>query len=84
MSPVSVRFGDTTEVLALLATPQIYDLGQGPRHLILIPTAPVPVGGALLFVAVDAVRPVPGMKVEDLAKLYVTMGTVMPEGLSQR
>ena len=55
MAPVSVRFGDDTEILALLAAPQIFDMGDGPRHLVLLPTAPVPVGGALVFVAADRV-----------------------------
>lgn len=80
MSPVSVRLGDT-EVLALLASSQTYDLGAGPRHLVLIPTAPVPVGGALLFVPAANVARVPGLKVDDLARIYVSMGASMPAGL---
>ncbi|MFZ4687620.1 MAG: DUF502 domain-containing protein [Polymorphobacter sp.] len=76
MAPVSVRFGDDTEVLALLAAPQLFDIGDGPRHLVLLPTAPVPVGGALVFVAADRVRRVPGIGVDDLAKFYVSMGTI--------
>jgi uncharacterized membrane protein len=81
MAVVSVRFGDDTEILALLATPQIFDMGDGPRRLVLLPTAPVPVGGALLFVAVDKVRFVAGLGVDDLAKFYVSMGTIAPPGL---
>jgi uncharacterized membrane protein len=81
MSVVSVRFGEATEILALLATPQIFNTGDGPRHLVLLPTAPVPVGGALLFVATENVRPVPGLGVDDLAKFYVSMGTIAPAGL---
>jgi uncharacterized membrane protein len=84
MSVVSVRFGDNTEILALLATPQVFDMGDGPRHLVLLPTAPVPVGGALLFVATDHVRPVPGLGVDDLAKFYVSMGTIAPSTLVHR
>lgn len=84
MAPVSVRFGDDTEVLALLAAPQVFDMGDGPRHLVLLPTAPVPVGGALVFVAVDRVRRVSGIGVDDLAKFYVSMGTVAPEGMTPR
>jgi uncharacterized membrane protein len=68
-------------VLALLATPKLFDMGEGPRHLVLLPTAPVPVGGALVFVAVDQVRAVPGLGVDDLAKFYVSMGTVSPAGM---
>lgn len=84
MAPVSVRFGDDTEVLALLASPQVFDMGDGPRHLVLLPTAPVPVGGALVFVAVDRIHRVSGLGVDDLAKFYVSMGTVAPPGLLPR
>ena len=83
MAPVSVRFGDDTEVLALLAAPQVFDIGDGPRHLVLLPTAPVPVGGALVFVAVDRVRRVEGIGVDDLAKFYVSMGTIALPALQQ-
>jgi uncharacterized membrane protein len=83
MTVVSVGFGDNTDVLALLATPRVFDMGDGPRHLVLLPTAPVPVGGALVFVAVDQVRAVPGLGVDDLAKFYVSMGTVAPPALAR-
>jgi uncharacterized membrane protein len=76
MSVVSVSFGPHVEALALLTSPKLHDFGQGPRYLILIPTAPVPVGGGLLFVEPGQVKPVPSMGVDDLAKLYVTMGTL--------
>ncbi len=76
MSVVSVSFGEHVEALALLTSPRLHDFGQGPRYLILIPTAPVPVGGGMLFVEASRVKPVPSMGVDDLAKLYVTMGTL--------
>ena len=71
-----MSFGEHVEALALLTSPRLHDFGQGPRYLILIPTAPVPVGGGLLFVEPSRVKPVPSMGVDDLAKLYVTMGTL--------
>ena len=80
MSVVSVSFGDHVEALALLTSLQLHDFGQGPRYLILIPTAPVPVGGAMLFIEPSRVKPVPSMGVDDLAKLYVTMGTLTGPG----
>nr|WP_310525377.1 DUF502 domain-containing protein [Polymorphobacter sp.] len=83
MAVVSVRFGEDTEVLSLLASPQVFDIGDGPRHLVLLPTAPVPVGGALLFVDVSRVRRVPGLGVDDLAKFYVSMGTIAPAGMGK-
>ena len=84
MTVVAIRFGADTEVLGLLATPQVFDLGQGPRHLVVCPTAPVPVGGAMLFVEVGRVRRVPALGVDDLAKFYVSMGTVAPAALQTR
>jgi uncharacterized membrane protein len=76
MAVVSVSFGNSVEALALLTSPKLHDFGQGPRYLILIPTAPVPVGGAMLFVEPGQVKQVATMGVDDLAKLYVTMGTL--------
>jgi uncharacterized membrane protein len=80
MSVVSVSFGDHIEALALLTSPRLHDFGQGPRYLVLIPTAPVPVGGGMLFVEASRVKQVPSMGVDDLAKLYVTMGTLPSAG----
>ncbi len=84
MAVVSVRFGDDTEILSLLAAPQVFDMGDGPRYLVLLPTAPVPVGGALLFVDVARVRRVPSLGVDDLAKFYVSMGTIAPAGIGRQ
>lgn len=84
MTVVAVRFGGDIEVLGLLASPQTFDLGHGPRHLVVCPTAPVPVGGAMLFVEVGRVRVVPGLGVDDLAKFYVSMGTVAPAALGPK
>ncbi len=81
MAVVSVRFGADIEVLGLLASPEAFDTGAGPRLLVLLPTAPVPVGGGLLFVDPARVQRVPALGVEDLAKFYVSMGTVAPAGL---
>lgn len=81
MAVVSARFGDATEIMGLLATPEVFDMGDGPRYLVMLPTAPVPVGGALVFVAVDRVRIVPELGVDDLAKFYVSMGAITPRGL---
>ncbi|MCS6986068.1 MAG: DUF502 domain-containing protein [Sphingomonadaceae bacterium] len=84
MSVVAIRFGDGAEALGLLASLDRFDLGNGPSRLVLIPTAPVPIGGALLFVPEANVRLVPGLQFDDLAKFYVTMGTVAPPELLAR
>jgi uncharacterized membrane protein len=83
MAVVMVRFGDDNDIMGLLATPRIFDLGQGPQHLVMLPTAPVPVGGALMFVSVSRVRLMPELGVDDMAKFYVSMGTISPPALYQ-
>ncbi len=77
MRPVWCFFGgDGTAVLALLPNPEPVEIDGRAYHAILVPTAPVPVGGGMLFVEASRVKPVPTMGVDDLAKLYVTMGTL--------
>jgi uncharacterized membrane protein len=44
---------------------------------VLVPTAPVPFGGGLLYVPVDLVRP-PRIGVETLTAVYVSMGITPP------
>jgi uncharacterized membrane protein len=82
MRVVAVRLGDT-ETLALLVSPDLFDVGGQPRQLVLLTTAPVPVGGALLFVPPESVVPVDGMAVEDFAKFFVSIGTVRPPALKR-
>jgi len=81
MSVCRVTFGGGIETIAFLASPETFDLGGGPAKLVLIPTAPVPIGGALLLVAADKVQTIPSMKFDDLAKLYLTMGLSTPPQL---
>lgn len=80
MRPVAVRFGET-RALALLVSPDLFDVGGESRQLVLLTQAPVPIGGALLFVPPESIVAVPGMTVEDFAKFFVSVGTVRPTGL---
>ena len=86
MSPVWLHFGgapaagvqgpegDKVAVLALLCTPEPVVMDGGRRYLgVLVPTAPVPVGGGLLYVPEDWVRPA-DIGVEALTSIYVSMG----------
>ena len=83
MSVVSCRFfgpGDTSvDVLALLASQQLYLISGERRRLVYLPAAPIPMSGGLLFVADAAITPVPDMKVDDLLKIYVSLGALAPE-----
>jgi len=84
MAVCRVEFGGGVETIAFLASAEIFDLGSGPARLVLIPTAPLPIGGALLLVPAHKVQVIPEMKFEDLAKLYLTMGMTVPPQLRGR
>src|SRR5262245_28917970 len=59
--------------LALLVSPERYRLGSQDFQIVMIPTAPVPIGGALLMVPADVIQPTE-VSVEGLMSIYVSMG----------
>ena len=75
MSPVWLHFGGVggVAVLGLLSTPEPIRLGDIDYYAVLVPTAPVPVGGGLLYAPVDWVRPAE-VGVDGLTSIYVSMG----------
>ena len=82
MRPVWLYFGGppaegetpaTTVVLGLLTTAEPVDMGGQPFHGVLVPTAPVPVGGGLLFVPAHWVVPA-DVGIEGVTSIYVSMG----------
>jgi uncharacterized membrane protein len=82
MSVVSCRFGSAAngaDILSLLASQHVYNIAGERRRLVYVPAAPVPMSGGLLLVPESAVTPVPEMKVDDLLKIYVSLGALMPE-----
>ncbi|HBH40204.1 MAG TPA: hypothetical protein DDX06_17650 [Curvibacter sp.] len=88
MSPVWLYFGgrqDTqgTAVLGLLSTPEPVLLGGQPYLGVLVPTAPVPVGGGLLFVPADWVESAE-LGVEAVTSIYVSMGVTAGQYLPTR
>ena len=83
MSPVMCTFGDEggPAVLALLASSETYLVGGQPYRIVIIPTAPVPFGGAMLLMPADSVKPA-NMSVDGLMNIYVSMGVTAPQFLS--
>jgi len=78
MSPVWCFFGgDGAAVLALAPSPQPVRIDDRDYVAVLIPTAPVPFGGALLYVPTEWVRPA-NIGVEALTGIYVSMGITPP------
>lgn len=82
MSAVFCYFGDPPahNVLALLVSPQRFRIGNEEYQIVVIPTAPVPFGGALLFVPARHVQPAQ-MPVDGLMSIYLSMGVSAPEYL---
>lgn len=78
MSPVWCFFGgDGAAVLALLPSSAAVDIEGRSYHAILVPTAPIPIGGGLIYVPVEWVRPAE-MGIDDLTAIYVSMGLTPP------
>jgi uncharacterized membrane protein len=75
MSVVFCSFGTAggPGVLALMPSPQKFHIDGHDYHVVIIPTAPVPFGGGLLFMPVELVRP-STMSVDGLMSIYVSMG----------
>ncbi|HSD41770.1 MAG TPA: DUF502 domain-containing protein [Burkholderiales bacterium] len=83
MSPVWCIFGgDGAAVLALAPSPQPIDIAGRRYVAVLVPTAPVPFGGALLYVPSDWVRPA-DIGVDRLTATYVSMGITPPQAASR-
>ena len=80
MSPVICHLGGEggTAVLALMPNPQHVSLHGRSYHAVLIPTAPVPFGGAILYVPVEWVEPV-DFAFEGLLNVYMSMGGTSPD-----
>jgi uncharacterized membrane protein len=82
MSPVWCHFGGPggAAVLALLSTPEPVDI-LGARFVgVVVPSAPVPVGGALIYVPEAWITPAE-IGVEALTSIYVSMGVTSSQQL---
>jgi len=75
MTAVYCFFGEQPAhcVLALLVSPERFVVSGHEYQIVLIPTAPVPFGGAMLLVPVDRVQPA-NMSVDGLMSIYLSMG----------
>jgi uncharacterized membrane protein len=79
MRPVWCFFGGEggAAVLALCPLPNPIMIGEEPYTAVLVPSAPVPVGGALIYVPTKWVKPA-DIGVELLTSIYVSMGMTPP------
>ncbi|MFP6667167.1 MAG: DUF502 domain-containing protein [Pirellulales bacterium] len=70
-----------TVLLALLTSPEQFAIEGRDYFAVIIPTAPVPVGGGLMFVPVESVV-VADLSVDALMSIYVSMGVTAPQFLA--
>jgi uncharacterized membrane protein len=80
MSPVWCYFGGVEGVvlLGILSTPSPVVINGRKYFSVIIPTAPVPVGGAVFFVPESSIVPA-SVGIEGLTSIYVSMGATTPQ-----
>ncbi len=85
MRPVWLHFGGVggAAVLGLLSTPEPVRVGEIDYLAVLVPTAPVPVGGGLLYVPREWVTPAE-IGVDALTSIYVSMGITSAQHLGEK
>ena len=85
MESVLCHFGGKggTAVLALMPSPDRIRLGEQDYYGVLIPTAPVPFGGAILYVPVEWVEPV-DIAFDEMFNIYMSMGVTSSDYLQGR
>ena len=85
MSPVICSLGGEggTVVLALLTSQNIIKINEKEYYSILIPTSPVPIGGAILYVPIEWVTKAE-IGIEGLLNIYVSMGVSGPEHFEKK
>jgi uncharacterized membrane protein len=79
MSPVWCFFGgEGAAVLGLLPNPEPQRIDGRLYFTVLVPTAPIPVGGGLIFAPVEWVKPA-DFGIDVLTSVYLSMGITPPK-----
>ncbi len=81
MKPVMCEFGGTS-FPAFLPTAETFSLNGTEYHVVMIPTAPVPFGGAIMCVPRDSVSRL-DCGIDGLFNIYMSMGTMVPGYMRQ-
>lgn len=79
MQVVFCKFGgpEGTGLLALMPTPDVFEMGGQRYHIVYIPTSPLPMTGGMIYMPVDDVTPI-DMPVDGLMSIYLSMGVSAP------
>jgi uncharacterized membrane protein len=83
MSAVWCFFGgDGVAVLALAPSAEPVEIDGRHYFAVLVPTSPVPIGGGLVYVPVEWVKPA-NFGIEKLTEIYVSMGLTPPPSTAE-
>src|SRR5690606_36317579 len=79
MQVVFCKFGgpDGTGLLALMPTPEVFEMGGQRYNIVYIPTSPLPMTGGLTYMPADTVTVI-DMTVDGLMSIYLSMGVSAP------
>jgi uncharacterized membrane protein len=82
MDVVLCQFGEDSGAmfLGLLPTSEFIRVGNIDYQVVMVPTAPIPIGGALIFVPAASVRKA-NLTVDAFMSIYVSMGVTGPDFL---
>ncbi len=85
MQPVWCFFGGDggAATLALLPSSETITLGGEPYHVVLVPSAPVPIGGCLVYVPAAWIKPA-NVGIDGLMSIYVSMGVSHPSSIARQ
>ncbi len=84
MAPVMCYFGDdlSAGIPALMPTSKLVRMNGADYRVVIIPSAPVPFGGALLCVKAEWVKPA-ACSIDELLGIYMSMGMSAPMHLNE-
>jgi uncharacterized membrane protein len=84
MSVVVCRFGGDNgiDLLGLMTSPKTFDIADEKRHLIYLPTSPLPLSGGLILVPKNKMLPMPDISVDELMQIYFSLGVFTPDIMS--
>ena len=85
MTPVMCNFGaeNGTSIPAFMPTNEVFEINGREYHVVMVPTAPVPFGGAIMCVPRESVTPLDS-GIDGLFNIYMSMGTVLPSYMASR
>ena len=68
--------------IPLMPSSERLEIDGNDYHVVIIPTAPVPFGGGLVFMPAESVKPA-DISVDGLMSIYVSMGVTAPQFVEQ-